>query len=48
MTGLLYLDESRADLHELNRTPPTALTGVPYETLCPGADELARLQQTFR
>ncbi len=47
-TGLLYLDESRADLHELNRTPPTALTSVPYEDLCPGADELTRLQEAFR
>ena len=48
VTGLLYVDESRADLHELNRTPETSLASVPYESLCPGADELARLQETFR
>ena len=35
-------------LHELNQTPPTALNAVPYGRLCPGADELAKLQEDFR
>jgi 2-oxoglutarate/2-oxoacid ferredoxin oxidoreductase subunit beta len=47
-TGLLYLNESGQELHELNRTPTTALNAVPYERLCPGADELAKLQEDFR
>jgi 2-oxoglutarate ferredoxin oxidoreductase subunit beta len=47
-TGLLYVDESVADLHEMNHTPPTALSRVPQEKLCPGAAALAALQEDFR
>ncbi len=32
----------------MNRTPQTALVNVPYETLCPGAQELQQLQNEFR
>jgi 2-oxoglutarate ferredoxin oxidoreductase subunit beta len=48
VTGLLYLNETVPDVHELNRTPKTALTQLPYEALCPGAAELDRLQADFR
>jgi 2-oxoglutarate ferredoxin oxidoreductase subunit beta len=48
VTGLLYLDESVDDLHEMNQTSLTPLNQIPYETLCPGADALARLQERFR
>jgi 2-oxoglutarate ferredoxin oxidoreductase subunit beta len=47
-TGLLYVDESVADLHEMNRTPATALSRVPQEKLCPGATALHELQEDFR
>ncbi len=47
-TGLLYLDETGLEMHELNQTPMTALVDVPYEKLCPGADELSKLQEEFR
>ena len=47
-TGLLYVDESVADLHEMNRTPAAALTSIPYEKLCPGAAALNELQEEFR
>ena len=47
-TGLLYVDESVADLHEMNRTPATALSRVPQEKLCPGAAALHELQEHFR
>jgi 2-oxoglutarate ferredoxin oxidoreductase subunit beta len=47
-TGLLYVDESVPDLHEMNRTPPAALTSIPYEKLCPGAAALNALQDDFR
>ena len=47
-TGLLYVDESVADLHEMNRTPAAALTSIPYEKLCPGAAALNALQEEFR
>src|ERR1700678_1315472 len=48
VTGLLYLDESVPDLHEMNKTTNIALTKVPYQKLCPGAAALQRLQEDFR
>jgi 2-oxoglutarate ferredoxin oxidoreductase subunit beta len=48
VTGLLYLDESAGDMHDLNETSETPLARLPYEKLCPGADELDRLQEEFR
>ena len=47
-TGLLYLDETAADLHEMNDTPDAALTTVPYERLCPGSAKLAELMSEYR
>jgi len=47
-TGLLYLDESVADMHEMNRTPATPLSQLPQEKLCPGAAALHELQEDFR
>jgi 2-oxoglutarate ferredoxin oxidoreductase subunit beta len=48
VTGLLYLDESVPDLHELSNSPEGALSKIPYEKLCPGAAELAKLQEEYR
>jgi len=48
VTGLLYLDESVGDMHETNRTTDVPLVRVPFEKLCPGAEELSRLQEGFR
>jgi 2-oxoglutarate/2-oxoacid ferredoxin oxidoreductase subunit beta len=48
VTGLLFMDESVPDLHEMNKTTGIALTKVPYQKLCPGASALARLQEDFR
>ena len=48
VTGLLYLDESVDDLHEMNNTSEVPLARLPYERLCPGGDELTRLQEGFR
>jgi 2-oxoglutarate ferredoxin oxidoreductase subunit beta len=47
VTGMLYLDETVPDLHEMNKTPDTALSKIPFEKLCPGASELDKLQQEF-
>jgi 2-oxoglutarate ferredoxin oxidoreductase subunit beta len=47
-TGLLYVDESALDVHELNNTPEYALNTVPYEKLCPGSVELAKMMTSFR
>ena len=48
LTGLLFLDESAPDMHELNQTPEIPLTSIPYETLCPGSARLAKLQEEYR
>jgi 2-oxoglutarate ferredoxin oxidoreductase subunit beta len=47
-TGLLYLDETVADMHDLNGTSQIPLSRVPYEKLCPGAAALDQLQARFR
>lgn len=48
ITGLLYLAPGSKDMHEQIDTIPTPLVDVPYEQLCPGNDELQKLQQRFR
>jgi 2-oxoglutarate ferredoxin oxidoreductase subunit beta len=48
LTGLLYLDETVPDLHEMNQTTDIPLTHVPYETLCPGSAALRKLQEEYR
>jgi 2-oxoglutarate ferredoxin oxidoreductase subunit beta len=48
VTGLLYVDESAPDMHELNRTADVPLAQLPYEKLCPGSAVLAALQEGFR
>jgi 2-oxoglutarate ferredoxin oxidoreductase subunit beta len=48
VTGLLYLSSDSEDLHQQNGTVPGALTTIPFEQLCPGNDELQKLQQRFR
>jgi 2-oxoglutarate/2-oxoacid ferredoxin oxidoreductase subunit beta len=47
-TGLLYLDESVADLHEMNQTPSVPLTQLPYEKLVPGSAALDELMEEYR
>ncbi len=48
LTGLLYIDETVGDVHEMNGTTGVPLTRVPYEKLCPGAAALEELQEEFR
>jgi len=48
LTGVLYVDETMPDLHEMNNTPEIPLTEVPYEKLCPGAEALEKLQDEYR
>ncbi len=47
-TGLLYLDESVPDMHEMNNTPATPLARMAFEKLCPGSAALDELQEEFR
>ena len=48
VTGLLYLSPDSKDLHDQSNTVATPLTQLPYEALCPGNDELQKLQKRFR
>ena len=48
VTGLLFVDETVRDLHEMNNTSETPLARVDFDKLCPGATELDRLQEDFR
>ena len=48
VTGLLFVDETAPDLHELNNTSETPLAQLPYEKLCPGKVALDELQAEFR
>jgi 2-oxoglutarate ferredoxin oxidoreductase subunit beta len=47
-TGLLYVDETAADMHQLNNTTEVPLAQVPYEKLCPGSAALDKLQEDYR
>jgi 2-oxoglutarate ferredoxin oxidoreductase subunit beta len=48
VTGLLYIDASAPDMHELGESSATPLRDLAYEKLCPGSAELDRLQEEFR
>jgi 2-oxoglutarate ferredoxin oxidoreductase subunit beta len=47
-TGLLHISSQSKDLMEQMNCVPQALASFPLEDLCPGSDELARLQERFR
>lgn len=42
VTGLLYVDETSAEMHDLNNTSATPLVDLPYGLLNPGSAELAK------
>ncbi|MBM3740323.1 MAG: 2-oxoacid:ferredoxin oxidoreductase subunit beta [Acidobacteria bacterium] len=48
VTGLLYVDESQPDMHEMSQTVATPLVNVPYSKLCPGSGALSKLLDQFR
>jgi 2-oxoglutarate ferredoxin oxidoreductase subunit beta len=48
VTGLLYLDESSADMHELSNSTEVPMSRLPYEALCPGSSALDKLQEDYR
>ena len=47
-TGLLYVNETRTEMHELMQNTDTPLSQLPYEGLHPGSGELRKLQKRFR
>ncbi len=48
LTGLLYIDETGADMAEQNNLEARPLNQVPYAELNPGAKALKELQKAFR
>ena len=48
VTGLLYIDKSAHDMHEVNGTVERALVDLAYEELCPGNSALSELMEEFR
>jgi 2-oxoglutarate ferredoxin oxidoreductase subunit beta len=47
-TGLLYIDERSADMHEIANTVERPLVDVPFEALCPGRKALEKLMDEYR
>ena len=47
-TGLLYLNESRVEMHELLGNVDTPLSQLPLDGLIPGGEELKKLQNRYR
>ena len=48
VTGLLYVNEDRAEMHELMGNTDIPLSQLPYEGLHPGSAELQKLQGRYR
>jgi 2-oxoglutarate ferredoxin oxidoreductase subunit beta len=48
VTGLLYISPDSKDMHAQSDTVAAPLVDLPYEQLCPGNDELQKMQQRFR
>ncbi len=48
LTGLLYIDESSSDLHQLINTTDQPLNSLGKTDLCPGSEVLAKLNASLR
>ncbi len=48
VTGLLYVDESAPDMHEMSQTANEPLNLMDYSKLCPGSAALNKLLNQFR
>lgn len=48
LTGLLYIDETRPDMHARKVMETRPLNEIPYADLNPGAERLKTLQQEYR
>ena len=47
-TGLLYIDESRKEMHDLMGNVQTPMCQLPLDTLHPGSDELKKILNGYR
>jgi 2-oxoglutarate ferredoxin oxidoreductase subunit beta len=48
ITGLLYIDEESGDMHHLSGSVETPLSKLPYESLNPGPEVLAKVMDQYR
>ncbi len=48
ITGLLYIDESRKEMHELMGNTQTPLCQLPLDSLHPGSEELKKILDRYR
>jgi len=48
LTGLLYVEPSQNEFHQVNGTPDAALNSLPYEVLSPGSQGLAKVLARYR
>lgn len=48
VTGLLFIDESPGDMHEISATSDTPLSQIPYAKLIPGKAKLDKILSRYR
>jgi len=48
LTGLLHVETSQGEFHDLNGSPDEPLNSVPYEKLSPGAEGLQKILARYR
>ncbi len=48
VTGLLFIDETKPEMHEVQSLPAEPLSSIPYERLNPGQKILDAIQDKFR
>ncbi len=48
LTGLLYVEPSQRDFHDINQTPDEPLNRIPYEKLSPGSKALEKILARYR
>jgi 2-oxoglutarate ferredoxin oxidoreductase subunit beta len=48
LTGLLYLEPSQNEFHQVNGTPDAPLNSLPYELLSPGSHGLEKVLARYR
>jgi 2-oxoglutarate/2-oxoacid ferredoxin oxidoreductase subunit beta len=48
LTGLLYVDTTGQEFHDVNETPAIPLNQIPHSTLSPGSAALAKVLARYR
>jgi 2-oxoglutarate ferredoxin oxidoreductase subunit beta len=48
VTGLLYIDDTRKEMHDLMGNVDTPLANLPMESLVPANGELEKIQKRYR